>query len=35
LEFLKDLLDFYEAWNKPEKANQWRTKLTQTEAKTE
>jgi len=26
------LIDLYEAWNKPEKAEQWRIKLSQTEA---
>jgi hypothetical protein len=29
------LSDLYESWNKPEKADQWRTKLPQTEAKAE
>jgi len=24
-------IDLYEAWNKPEKANEWRMKLTQNE----
>ena len=27
--------DLYEAWDKPEKAEEWRAKLTQTEAKIE
>ena len=26
-----NLIDLYEAWNKPEKANDWRAKLTQIE----
>jgi hypothetical protein len=26
------LIQLYEAWNKPEKANEWRAKLSQTEA---
>jgi len=26
------LIDLYEAWNKPEKAEEWRAKLPQTEA---
>jgi len=29
---MKDLIDLYEACNKPEKAEEWRAKLTQTEA---
>jgi hypothetical protein len=29
------LIDLYEAWNKPEKAKQWLTKLPKTEAKRE
>ncbi|MFC1792002.1 protein kinase [Planctomycetota bacterium] len=29
------LIQLYEAWNKPEEANEWLAKLTQTEAKTE
>jgi hypothetical protein len=28
---LNNLIDLYEAWNKPEKANQWRAKQAQTE----
>ena len=31
----KTLIALYEAWNKPEEANEWRAKLTQIEAKTE
>jgi hypothetical protein len=31
----KNLIALYEAWNKPEKANEWRAKLSQTEAKIE
>jgi hypothetical protein len=26
-----NLIDLYEAWNKPEKANEWRSKLAQIE----
>jgi hypothetical protein len=29
------IIDLYEAWNKPEKAEQWRAELPQTEAKIE
>jgi hypothetical protein len=29
------MIDFYKAWNKPEKATEWRAKLPQTEAVTE
>ena len=29
LESWNNLIEFYEAWNKPEKAEQWRTKLPQ------
>jgi len=29
---LNNLIDLYEAWNKPEKAEEWRAKLPQTEA---
>ena len=29
------LIDLYEAWNKPEKAEQWRIKLPQIEAEVE
>jgi len=32
---LNNLIELYEAWNKPEKAKQWRAKLPQTEAKIE
>ena len=32
LESLNNLIDLYEAWNKPEKAEQWRAKLPQKEA---
>jgi hypothetical protein len=32
LESLDNLIDLYEAWDKPEKANEWRAKLPQTEA---
>jgi tetratricopeptide (TPR) repeat protein len=35
LESWNHLIELYEAWNKPEKVNQWRTKLLQTEAKDE
>jgi hypothetical protein len=28
---VKDLIDLYKAWEKPEKAEQWRAKLPQTE----
>ena len=35
LQSLNNLIDLYEAWNKPEKANEWRSKLPQTEAKIE
>ncbi|MHC4533996.1 MAG: hypothetical protein ACYS6K_08590 [Planctomycetota bacterium] len=28
---LNHLIELYEAWNKPEKANEWRAKLPQTE----
>jgi hypothetical protein len=31
IESIKTLIDLYEAWNKPEKAKEWRAKLTQTE----
>jgi hypothetical protein len=31
LQSLNNLIALYEAWNKPEKANQWRAKLPQTE----
>ena len=32
LESWKNLIDLYEAWGKPEKAEEWRKKLQQTEA---
>jgi hypothetical protein len=32
LESLNNLIAFYEAWNKPEKAKEWRSKLPQAEA---
>jgi hypothetical protein len=32
LESLKNPIDLYEAWNKPEKAEEWRAKLPQTGA---
>ena len=32
LESWKNLIAVYEAWNKPEKAEQWRAKLPQTKA---
>ena len=32
LESLNNHIKLYEAWNKPEKANEWRAKLPQTEA---
>ena len=35
IESVKNLIDLYEAWNKSERAEQWRAKLLQTEAKTE
>jgi hypothetical protein len=35
LESLDNLIDLYEAWDKPEKANEWRAKLPQTEAEEE
>jgi len=31
LESWKSLIALYEAWNKPEKAEEWRVKLEQTE----
>jgi hypothetical protein len=30
-ESLKNLIDLYEAWNKPEEVEKWRAKLPQTE----
>jgi serine/threonine protein kinase/Flp pilus assembly protein TadD len=35
IESMKNIIELYEAWNKPEKAEEWQAKLTQTEAKTE
>jgi hypothetical protein len=35
LESWKNLIDLYEAWNKPEKVEEWRVKLPQTEASEE
>jgi hypothetical protein len=35
IESLNNLIDLYEASNKPEKANEWRLKLPQMEAETE
>jgi hypothetical protein len=32
LESWKNLIELYEAWGKPEKANEWREKLPHTEA---
>jgi hypothetical protein len=32
---MNNLIDLYKAWNKPEKAKEWRAKLPQTEAVTE
>jgi hypothetical protein len=32
LESINNLIDLYEAWNLPEKVEQWRAKLHQTEA---
>jgi len=32
LESWNNLIDLYEAWNKPEKAEEWREKLPETEA---
>jgi hypothetical protein len=32
---MNNLIDLYEAWNKPEEAEKWRAKLSQTEANTE
>jgi hypothetical protein len=31
-EVIQSLIQLYEAWNKPEKAKEWRAKLSQTEA---
>jgi hypothetical protein len=35
LSCVNGLIELYEAWNKPEKALEWRSKLPKTEAKTE
>jgi len=35
LESKNNLIDLYEAWNKPEDAEKWRTNLPKTEATTE
>jgi len=35
IESLNNLIDLYEAWNKPEEAEEWRTKLQEKEAVTE
>lgn len=35
IESMNNLVALYESWNKPEKAEEWRAKLEQTEAKTE
>jgi hypothetical protein len=35
IESIKSLIALYEAWKKPEKAQEWRAKLPQTEPKTE
>jgi len=32
IDSLNQLIELYEAWNKPEKAKEWRAKLPQTEA---
>jgi len=32
IESIKNLIDLYEAWNKPEKAEMWHSKLPQTGA---
>jgi hypothetical protein len=29
---MNNLIEFYKAWNKPEKAKEWRAKLPKTEA---
>ena len=34
-ESLNNLIELYEAWNKPKEAEEWRAKLPQTEAVTE
>jgi hypothetical protein len=35
LESWNNLIDLYQAWNKPEKAKEWRSKRSKTEALTE
>jgi serine/threonine protein kinase/Flp pilus assembly protein TadD len=35
IESMKNIIELYEAWNKPEKAEEWWAKLTQTETKIE
>jgi hypothetical protein len=30
---MNNLIDLYEAWNKPDKAGEWRAKLLETETK--
>ena len=35
IESINNLIDLYEAWNKPEEAEKWRAKLPKTEAVTE
>jgi hypothetical protein len=35
IESMNNLIILYEAWNKPEKAEKWRAKLPETEAKIE
>ncbi len=32
LQSINNLIDLYEAWNKPEEAKEWQAKLSQTEA---
>jgi hypothetical protein len=32
IESMKNLIDLYEAWNKPEEAEKWRAQLPKTEA---
>jgi hypothetical protein len=32
---IDNLINFYKAWNKPDKAEEWQAKLPQTEAVTE
>ena len=35
IESIKSIIDLYEDWNKPEKAEEWREKLPRTEAMNE